>query len=205
MSLHEQSTPGAPLPDEQKPRPEPELPRWATRAADTGPLRDARLAAFIGPRWENTYRAKLARFLADPAFTPTWNWAAALGAPWWFLYRKLYFAFLAFTFLPSVALRYLTNSDITSVPSVDTPDGRSMVVMMMGVVFSSCLAAGGTANWLLFRRARAATMVVSLQQLPEDAALALLRRIGGVNPLPTAAVFVVWMALQLAALASMAR
>jgi hypothetical protein len=189
----------------ESPRPEPELPRWATRATNNAPMRDTRLAAFIGPRWEKTYRAKLARFVDDPAFTPTWNWAAALGAPWWFLYRKLYLAFLVFTLLPSVALPYLTGSDKPITPTVDTPEGRTMAMMMVAVVFSTVIAAGGTANWLLFRRARAATTVVSMQQLPDDASLSLLRRIGGVNPVPTAAVFVVWMALQLAAVASMAK
>lgn len=53
--------------------------------------------------------------------------------------------------------------------------------MNMAVFASSLIAAGGTANWFLFRRARAAMRLVALQQLPAAEALTLLQRIGGVN------------------------
>jgi hypothetical protein len=47
------------------------------------------------------------------------------------------------------------------------------------------IAAGGTANWLLFRRARAATQFVAQQQLSEMDARTMLGRLGGVHKGPT--------------------
>ena len=97
------------LPGANAPRPEPELPRWATKSMNASPFSDERMSAFIGPKWEKVYRRKLARFIADPAFTPTWNWAAAFGYPVWFLYRKLYLAFFAFACLGLFGLVAITT------------------------------------------------------------------------------------------------
>jgi hypothetical protein len=186
---------------QEPPRPEPELPRWAMKGAKATPLLDSRLAAFIGPRWESSYRAKLARFVADPAFTPTWNWAAALGSPFWFLYRKLYLAFAAFYLAPTIALPFLTGStEQLTMQNAQTPEGRQFAMMGLAVILSTMIAAGGTANWLLFRRARAATIVVTAQQLPEDAALSFLQRIGGVNLMPAVLFLVLSLVFGLSAL-----
>jgi hypothetical protein len=66
------------------------------------------------------------------------------------------------------------------------------IIMVQMVVHSACaVAAGGTANWLLFRRARAATRLVELQQLPAAESMSLLAKIGGVNPVITAVLAVV--------------
>ena len=162
------------------PPPQNELPRWATKRQASAPLSDERMAAYIGPRWESTYRAKLARFIEDPAFTPTWNWAAALGSPFWFLYRKLYLSFLAFVTLPSVLLALVTGDQDKSVlNNPESPEAMMYAMMLIAVTISTCIAAGGTANWFLFRRARAASMVVTMQQVPEDVALSRLARLGG--------------------------
>lgn len=139
--------------------------------------------AFIGPKWETYYGRKLARFIADPAFTPTWNWAAAFGYPFWFLYRKLYLAFFTFTCLGLFVLPALFPTlDAKSVQAMLEGKGMSDdTIVFTGVTISLFIMAGGTANWLLFRRARAAAMIVAMQQLPEESALAWLRRNGGVN------------------------
>ena len=163
-----------------------ELPKWATKMGGHKPTLESRFAAFVGPRWESSYRKKFARFVDDPSFVPTWNWAAALFAPVWFLYRKLYLAFLGFYLLPGVALSYMTTlPDKMTVTDLQKPEAYPALLVAAGVQLSMMIAAGGTANWLLFRRARAAAVVVSIQQLPEDAAISWLRRTGGVNWVPT--------------------
>ena len=163
--------------------PQNALPAWATRQ-QRGPsgLSDDKLALFVGPRWERTYRKKLAPFLQDPSFVPTWNWAAAFGTALWFLYRKLYLAFAIFFILPQFAFYALTGSDVQLTPAtMQDPENQWLVRMNMAVVFSSMIAAGGTGNWFLFRRARAAIRLVELQALPEAESNRLLQRIGGVN------------------------
>jgi len=165
---------------------EPELPAWAKRRSNSGQLSEQDLAVFIGRKWEGTYRRKLAPFLEDASFVPTWNWSAALSAaaamPFWFLYRKLYLAFVAFFIVPGFVLRWLTGSDTVLTPqNVQAPENRLLVIMTFALLLSSGIAAGGAANWFLFRRARAATRLVALQKLPAPEALALLERIGGVN------------------------
>jgi hypothetical protein len=185
-SSSEHGSSGNPPEAESTPSTSAPLPRWATKAGGNKPMLDSRFAAFVGPRWESSYRKKFARFVQDPAFVPTWNWAAALFAPVWFLYRKLYLAFAAFYLLPGIALSYMvTLPETLPAHYLETPEARSVAVVALAVQLSMMIAAGGTANWLLFRRARAATVVVALQQLPEDAALSLLQRIGGVNWIPT--------------------
>ncbi|MEO7362538.1 MAG: DUF2628 domain-containing protein [Gemmatimonadaceae bacterium] len=167
------------------PPPHNELPRWATKQQSSAPFSDQRMAAYIGPRWESTYRAKLARFIEDPAFTPTWNWAAAIGSPFWFLYRKLYLSFLAFLILPNMVFGFVMGDQDPSVlKNPESPEAMTFVMMWVAVAVSAGIAAGGTANWFLFRRARAASMVVTMQQVPEDVAVSRLARLGGVSIRP---------------------
>ena len=163
------------------------------------------MAAFIGPRWESYYRRKLARFSDDPSFTPTWNWAAALGCPFWFLYRKLFFAFVAFSIIPGYAFAALSKPDQATAQLFQSlknaspeeqskvfehPEVLALVYLFVGISLSTIIAAGGTANWLLYRRARAAAIIVSVQQMPEDAAITWLRKNGGVTLLPAVLVVI---------------
>ncbi len=162
--------------------PQGNLPAWATRNIAGGELSDVSLAAFIGPRWERSYRKKFATFRADASFVPTWNWSAAFGMPFWFLYRKLYLAFGVFFVLPGVAFRWLTGTDtVLTLQNVQLPENQSLLMMNFAIFASAIIAAGGTGNWLLFRRARAATKLAQLQRLPDADAQLWLARIGGVN------------------------
>ena len=173
----------------------PPLPSWATGPTRGGPApgspSDQQLAAFVGPRWA-TYRRKFAPFFDDPSFVPTWNWAAALTAPLplWFLYRKLYVPFAFFLFAPSVAFGLLWGS--TEVPMQTVPNplagGPPVTILapeptlvIAGIFLSLAILAGGTANYLLFRRAQAAIKVVVPRSPSVDAALPLLGRVGGVS------------------------
>ncbi len=165
---------------------EPELPRWARPAAPSPELSEARMAAYFGSKWDKSYRRKLAPFMDDPSFVPTWNWSAALTSFFtpsiWFLYRKLYLPFALFFFVPSFVLRYLTGSNAPATLSeIAKPENESFRVMALAVQISVALAAGGTANWFLFRRARAASRFVSMQEMPEPEGLSLMQRMGGVN------------------------
>ena len=174
----------------------PPLPSWATKAQPGAPApgspADLQLGAFIGPRW-TTYRRKFRPFFEDGRFTPTWNWAAALlvpGLPVWFLYRKLYLPFVLFTILPTVAFGLLWQSGELPVREAPnpfvvggtmltlTPDGA---VVVLAILLSVAILAGGTANFLLFRRAMTAVRVVGSRMPGGDAALALLRKVGGTS------------------------
>lgn len=177
------------------------MPAWAKRRTPSDELSDERLGLFIGPRWERSYRKKFAPFREDASFVPTWNWSAALAMPFWFLYRKLYLAFAVFFMMPGFAFRWLTGSDtVLTVQSMQLPENESLVMMNMAVFLSAVIAAGGTANWLLFRRARAATRLVAMQRAPDDESMALLRRIGGVNRNGTVLFFVLSLMLAVAQL-----
>ncbi len=174
----------------------PPLPSWATRPTRGGPPpgspSDQQLAAFVGPRWA-TYRRKFTPFFDDPQFVPTWNWAAALVfplVPVWFLYRKLYVPFAFFLFAPSVVFGLLWGSAEVPTQTVPNPivGGRPVTVLapeptllIMGILLSLAILAGGTANYLLFRRAQAAIKVVVPRSPSADAALPLLGRVGGVS------------------------
>jgi hypothetical protein len=180
-------------PTEPTPSPTPpELPRWAQRSPRGGnPLTEERLAAYIGAKWERVYRRKLAPFLEDPTFVPTWNWSAALVALMmpsaWFLYRKLYLPFAIFFLVPGLVLAMLTGSSApANFAEIQKPENQWLVTMALATQFSAAIAAGGTANWFLFRRARAAAVFVSAQTLPPTDEAALMSRIGGVNRLATA-------------------
>lgn len=172
---------------------EPELPRWARAPQNRGgdPLTEERLAAYFGAKWEGAYRRKLAPFLEDPSFVPTWNWSAALSQlllpSAWFLYRKLYLPFTIFFLVPGFALRLITDAPVpTTMADLLKPENQWFLMMMGAINLSSALAAGGTANWFLFRRARAATLFVTTQALAPGDDVALMRRLGGVNRLATA-------------------
>ena len=122
-------------------------------------------------------------FFEDPSFVPTWNWPAALAFPAaWFLFLKLYLPFTVFFLVPGFVFRWLTGSDTPqTVMELSKPENEWLQIMSVAVFVSSSLAAGGTANWFLFRRARAASRFVAMQELPETENLALMQRMGGVN------------------------
>lgn len=181
-----------PPPSGPPPSPTPEnsggeLPRWARRPQSGNSLMsDAWMTAFLGPKWEKVYRRKLSPFFEDPAFVPTWNWSAAIAWPAWYLYRKLYIAFAAYFLLPGLAFRVLTGSETQlTMAELQKPENEWLVMMNAAVFVSTAIASGGTANWLLFRRARAAARLVAQEQLPPAESELLLQRVGGVNRLGT--------------------
>ena len=176
-------TPAEPLPPVLPP---PELPRWAQQQHQQLLLEypsEAALAAFIGPKWESVYRRKLATFVEDPSFVPTWNWSAALAfPPAWFLYRKLYLPFTIFFLVPGIAFRVLTGTEQPmTMAAMQQPENEWLLMMNAAIFVSTMLASGGTANWFLYRRARAANWFVVQRQLSPAESLQLLRRVGGVN------------------------
>ncbi len=166
----------------------PEMPRWAQKRPSADQPTEEVMAAFIGPKWDTVYRKKLAPFLDDPSFVPTWNWSAALlFPPTWFLYRKLYLAFALFFILPGLAFRLLTGSEKTmTMEAMQNPENEWLLMMNAAIFVSTVLAAGGTANWFLFRRARAAHRLITQQQVPAAEAERFLRRVGGTNRFATA-------------------
>ncbi len=173
--------------ESSRPDQQPDLPRWAQRPSDPSTaLSNERMETYFGAKWEQVYRRKLGPFLDDPSFVPTWNWSAALALPVWFLYRKLYLPFAVFFLVPNLVFRLLTRSDTPlTMESLRQPENEWLLMMNLAVHLSSAIAAGGTANWLLFRRARAASQFAAAQQLPSGEEQGLLRRMGGVNRLAT--------------------
>lgn len=202
------TTPSAPdpTPPNDADQPTPPLPRWAQASGGRGALlSETRLAAYFGPKWDTVYRRKLAPFLEDPAFVPTWNWSAALLSlvtPAWFLYRKLYLPFVLFFLAPPLALSLLLDGAVMpqTVSEMTKPENQGLINLVAAVQFSTALAAGGTANWLLFRRARAACRFAEAQQLPTSEEHALMVRMGGVNGVATAMVVAMSLMLTLARL-----
>ena len=166
---------------------EPPLPTWARPkpqggAPAPGSALELQYETFIGPRWE-TYRRKFAPFFAEPRFQPTWNWSAALFSPIWFLYRKLYLPFVFFWIAPGMLFGLLWKgeppkaADISANPELM----RDFRLVLLGVQLAAMVLAGGTANYLLFRRARAAIMLAE-QRAPDAETLELiLTRLGRVN------------------------
>ncbi|WP_345785791.1 hypothetical protein [Gemmatimonas sp.] len=182
---------GSDTPPEVPPEmPKNELPRWAQKQNQQRSLEqpsDGEMEAFIGPKWEKVYRRKMAPFFEDASFVPTWNWSAAIAfPPAWFLYRKLYLPFAFFFLMPGIAFRLLTGTDKPlTMAAMQQPENEWLLMMNAAVFVSTMLASGGTANWFLYRRARAANRLVVQQQLPQADADLLLRRVGGVNKLAT--------------------
>lgn len=182
---------GSDTPPELPPEaPNNELPHWAQKQNQQRSLEqpsDADMEAFIGPKWEKVYRRKMAPFFEDASFVPTWNWSAAIAfPPAWFLYRKLYLPFAFFFLLPGIAFRLLTGTDKPlTMAAMQLPENEWLLMMKAAVFVSTMLASGGTANWFLYRRARAANRLVVQQQLPRAEEELLLRRVGGVNKLAT--------------------
>jgi hypothetical protein len=165
---------------------EPGLPSWARRPATADGLSDEFLASYIGPRWESVYRRKLAPFREDPAFVPTWNWAAALFSPAWFVYRKLYLAFAVALLVNTMVVSPLVEwaaGPILPAPgqTMSEADQRRLATILFGMQLATAIASGGIANWLIFRRARAAARLLEQQALGAEERRALLQRIGGVN------------------------
>ena len=149
---------------------------------------DQQLAAFIGPQWER-YRRKFAPFYDDGRFQPTWNWGAALFMGGWFLYRKLYVPFVFFAIIPQIAFTLLWG-DAPLTQTVPNPKAggppltvltREAALVFLGVYLSTIILAGGTANFLLFRRAMAAMQLVAPRAPDPATQLSLLRRVGGVS------------------------
>jgi hypothetical protein len=155
---------------------------WLPRSAvpTPGTPADRQWAAFIGPRWP-TYRRKFVPFFDEARFTPTWNWAAALFTPMWFLYRKLYLPFVVFFFLPTVVFQFLWREDVPQTVLRPGDPLPPWFMLQFGVQLSAMILAGGTANYLLFRRGSAALRVLADRGAPPDQTLPLLGRVGGTN------------------------
>ena len=95
----------------------------------------------------------------------------------------MYLPFLFFVMAPSIALGILWKgeppkaTDVTANPQLV----QDFQLVLLGVQLSVMVLAGGTANYLLFRRARAA-IVLAEQRAPDIETLELiLSRLGGVN------------------------
>ncbi len=180
--------------------PDPNLPAWARRRTAANSLTEERMAAFIGPRWV-TYQRKFAQFLEDPAFVPTWNWSAALFQSAWFLYRKLYLAAFGFMLVPGLVFRLLTGSDgQLTMTELQKPENEWLMLMQIAVGLSAIITAGGIANWLLFRRARAALRLAAAQELSEAETIPWLTRVGGINRMGVALAVAVFLMSAYAAL-----
>ena len=173
---------GPPEQEPADPSTDPNLPAWARKPKNAGnPLTEARLAAFIGPRWPK-YARKFAAFSEDPSFVPTWNWSAALLPFVWFLFRKLYLAAIVVVVAPGFIVRLLTETDTQlTATELHKEETQWLLLVYVGVWISMTITAGGLGNWLLFRRARAAARIAELQELPDAEALTWLQRVGGVN------------------------
>lgn len=160
---------------------------------------DGRLALFIGPKYASVYRRKFQAFADDPRFVPTWNWSAAVAAPFWFIYRKMYLWFAVFFFVPSVVLQWLVPTVTAVTPeSLMAPENRQALLMILAVQVSTRIAAGGVANWLLYRRARTAVRVLGAPQLPAEHARALVQRVGGTNRVGTLVLVVLFFVMGIA-------
>lgn len=150
--------------------------------APDAPL-DRQFATFIGARWPS-YRRKFTPFFEDARFQPTWNWAAALFSPLWFLYRKLYIPFVFFWIAPGIVFGLLWRGEPPQAAELATNGGIAddARILFLGVQLSAMILAGGTANFLLFRRAQAAIRLLgAMPATGNDHATPLLARVGGTN------------------------
>lgn len=141
---------------------------------------ERRVGLFVGPRWTQSYQKKFAQFFEDASFVPTWNWSAAIFTEFWFLYRKMYLWFAVFFFVPTFVLQWLWGDALTF-EAVMAPENDRLRLLVLSVQASTRLAAGGIANYLLFRRASTAVRVLDAQPMPTEQSLELLRRLGGTN------------------------
>lgn len=143
-------------------------------------LTNEQLAAFIGPKWEDTYRHKLAAFREDASFVPTWNWSAALLTPIWLMYRKLYLGLGIYVLASLLAGPLIVGPDAAMDPAslVDNP---RLAALLYSIRLSLGIAFGGSGNWFLYRRARAASRLVQARSGASPESMAFLGRIGGVN------------------------
>lgn len=167
------------------------LPPWAQEPVSAVPSPgsplDRQFAAFIGPRWPK-YRAKFRPFFEDERFQPTWNWSAALAVAilgplggLWFAYRRLVLPAVLFLLLPTFALFFLWNGDPVTPQEIlngSTETAKDFQIIAAGVQLSTTVLAGGTANFLVFRRARAAIRLATRRGLDERQAESLLRTLG---------------------------
>jgi hypothetical protein len=107
------------------------------------------LRAYVGPNWDSHYAYSFGQMLhgerKGAATGWTWNWPAAL-TPLWFLYRRLYIAFLA----SSVAWYVLAQLCVLLV--IFSP-ARAMVALSF--VLGGIILQGWIADRLLFAQARA--------------------------------------------------
>ena len=172
--------------DSREDAPAPPATPWGPPSPVPAPgsTADQQWAAFIGPRWP-TYRRKFTPFFEDGRFTPTWNWPAALFAPLWFLYRKLYLPFVFFWLAPGMVFRLMWRGDPATVPTtVPARPGAPLddaALMLVGAQLAVMFLAGGTANYLLFRRGHAAVRLLTERGASTEGAIPLLARVGGTN------------------------
>ena len=61
------------------------------------------------------------------------------------------------------------------------PENEALMLMQIAVGISAIITAGGVANWLLFRRARAAVRLAAMQDLSDADTVPWLARVGGIN------------------------
>lgn len=185
------------------------LPPWATvpksPVPEPGSPLDRQFAAFIGPRWE-TYRRKFRPFFEDSRFQPTWNWGAALPTavgvtPLWFVYRRMYFPALMFWMLQSFALAYLWGGEQMSMQEAlaNTDRAQDFRLIALGVQLSTMVLAGGTANFLLYRRARAAMRAAEQRGESAEGTFKWLGQVGRVNLIGVAIVLALFLFAALSA------
>lgn len=119
--------------------------------------------------------------------------------PFWFLYRKMYLWFAAFFFVPGALLDWLVPNATSLTPDeMVKPENQQALLMILAVQISARLAAGGMANWLLFRRARTAIRVIDMQPMSASDSMQLLRRVGGTSGMLTYVLVGVFIALGVA-------
>jgi hypothetical protein len=80
---------------------------------------------------------------------------------------------------PQIALSLLWRGEPISMQDVTT--NADLKLLVGGVTLSTVILAGGTANFLLFRRAQAAIRLVQSRGASEEQAQSLLARVGRVN------------------------
>ena len=114
--------------------------------------------------------------------------------------EKLYLAAFGFMLLPGMIFRMLTGSDTNlTLTELQKPENQGLLIMQLAVGISSAIAAGGIANWLLFRRAQAAVRLSAMQEMPESETIPWLTRVGDINRLGVALAVMVFLVTSYAA------